>query len=269
MIRTLLRIAIATYVGLGIVLVVSEPRLVYYPDIVPVPDFGQCPELADAVATVHEGARFYYRAHADERMVIMYPGNAGSVCDRAEFADVISRAGYAYVLVEYPGYGNDASASPSRELILQQTAFIRDFVEQRGYRDVTLLGESIGVGVAAYHASMAPPERLIFVSPYYELADMAGLFRYIYPVRTLMRENYTPGAYLEGVTAPAVLVRAERDEIIPRASAERLLRALAGDVSLHEIPGATHNSLYERPELYEHVSTVLSEAASAADEVVH
>lgn len=267
MIRLIIRVALLSYIGLGIALVVFERHFVYYPDIVPSSAFGECVELADATSVTHHDARFYYGAHAGDRVVVWYPGNAGSVCDRAAFADVFARAGYAYLLVEHPGYGED-DAGPSRARLLAQSASIRDFIESEGYRDVVLAGESIGVGIAAYHAAAAQPNRMIFVSPYYELADMAGWLGRIYPVRALMRENYVPGEWLQDVAVPMLFIRAAEDEIIPRESAMRLYESVSGEKTLYEISGATHNSLYGYPELYERIEAFLRMPNDTSEEVV-
>ena len=245
----IVRVAILVYVGLGVVLFFSERSTVYLPDY-PAPSvFEECTAFGSgAEHIVYEGMRMHHKrlpvqAGASEgRVVVFYHGNAGSACDRAILAPVLERAGYSFIFVEYPGYagpvrgkppevaGGGSRASngagdregPSKTRILAGVLTVQQFIEQEGYREVVLVGESIGVGVAGYHASLAKPDRLILISPHYELADLAGWIGHLYPVRLLMRENYTPGTWLKGVSVPTLLIEAEDDEIVPAWSADKL-----------------------------------------------
>lgn len=250
-------IAVLVYIGLGLFFLLNEKRYVYYPNFPKSRDFGDCPELSRATSVSYKGARFYHQ-YLSNKVAIMYHGNAGNACDRAVFGDLFAKAGYSYVLLEYPGYGNDPSGGPSKKRILESVAVIQGFLKEKNYQEVVVVGESLGVGVASYHASTDNVDSLIFISPYYELADMAGWIGAIYPVRLLMKENYTPGLWLKDVKAPMLFVYASNDEIIPAWSAEKLYNSVFGEKKKVEIKEATHNSMYNQSEFFESIEEFLT-----------
>jgi esterase/lipase len=251
-----LALAFVMYCGLGLFFLLSEKSYVYHPNFPSSRDFGDCPALSSAESASYKGARFYHK-HVSEKVVVMYHGNAGNACDRAIFAELFEKMGYSYLLVEYPGYGNDRAGGPSKKRILENTETIQEFLREKNYRSVTLVGESLGVGVAAYHASVGKTDKLILISPYYELADMAGWIGIVYPVRLLMRENYTPGLWLKDVKSPMLFIYAQNDEIIPRKSFEKLYNSIMAGKKRVEIKGANHNNLYSYPEFFETIKEFL------------
>jgi uncharacterized protein len=171
----------------------------------------------------------------------------GSVMLRA-FSKVFEKLGYSYLLMEYPGYGNDPTGGPSKKRILESVVDVQQVLQEQNHANVILVGESLGTGVASYHASTATVDKLILISPYYQLSDMAGWIGNFYPVHLLMRENYTTGSWLKGVMTPVLLIYASDDEIIPRWSIEKLYESVSGQKSRLEIKGATHNSMQSHPE---------------------
>lgn len=254
------RMAVLVYIGLGVVLVLTERNSVYLPEYPEPSVFENCAAFGlGAENAEYEGMRMHHKRvsgpNETSRVVVFYHGNAGSACDRSHLAPVFERVGYSYVFVEYPGYAGDAEG-PSKKRILAGVPTVQRFLESEGYEEVVLAGESLGVGVAAYHAQLAPPSALILISPHYELADLSGWIGAVYPVRYLMRENYTPGVRLAGFTAPTLLIEATEDELVPPESAERLAAVLSGQKVRVHIPGG-HNDLYDSAIFYESIEQFL------------
>ena len=250
------RVAILVYVGLGAVLFLSERRTVYLPDFPSPSIFEACTAFGSGVENVGYRTMRFHHKRISERVAVFYHGNAGSACDRFPLAESFERAGYSFVFVEYPGYAGDREG-PSKKRILASVPIVQEFLEQQGYEEVVLVGESLGVGVVAYHASLTHPAKMVFINPYYELADLTSWIRFAYPVRLLMRENYTPALWLRGLSIPTLFIEAENDEIIPRWSAERLYNSHGGEKTRNRLPG-THNELYGQAEFYSSIERFLT-----------
>jgi pimeloyl-ACP methyl ester carboxylesterase len=114
---------------------------------------------------------------------------------------------------------------------------------------VTLLGRSLGSGVAIQVASARAVERLVLVTPYDSLLGIAAhRFPWI-PVGWILRDKFESDRHAAKVTAPTLLIVAEKDEVIPRASTDRLQGRFAGGVAtLGVIAGADHNFPDNHPE---------------------
>jgi pimeloyl-ACP methyl ester carboxylesterase len=87
------------------------------------------------------------------------------------------------------------------------------------------------------------------VTPYDSIQDLAMRQFPYFPVRWLLLDRFESWKYAARVTAPTLLVAAEHDEIIPRASTELLVtRFRRGVAALKVVAGAGHNTISESPE---------------------
>ena len=84
----------------------------------------------------------------------------------------------------------------------------------------------------------------MLVSPYDSLQDLAARHYPFFPVRWLLQDKYESWRYAPQVTAPTLLIAAEHDEVIPRASSELLHTRFRSGLAAYEvIAGAGHNSV--------------------------
>ena len=106
-----------------------------------------------------------------------------------------------------------------------------------------------GSGLAVRVASQREVARLVLVTPYDSLQDIAAdLFPWL-PVRWLLIDKYESWRYAPQVRAPTLLIEAERDEIIPCASTRQLLtRFKPGTARLTVVRGTGHNDISQSPE---------------------
>jgi pimeloyl-ACP methyl ester carboxylesterase len=100
--------------------------------------------------------------------------------------------------------------------------------------------------VAVHLASLRPVARLVLVTPYDSIAGIAAQQFPWAPVHWLLQDRFDSGRYAAQVKAPTLLVAAEHDEVIPRASTALLLTRFAPGVArLEVVPGAGHNTIQE------------------------
>lgn len=178
--------------------------------------------------------------------VIYFGGNAEDVSLslphlRAAFPDD------AIYLLHYRGYGG-STGKPSEAALIADAIVLFDAVHAT-HRKVVIVGRSLGSGVAVHLASLRPMQRLVLVTPYDSLQNLAaGQFPY-FPVRWLLRDKFESWRYVAGVTAPASIIAAENDEVIPTASTESLYRRFpAGAATLSFVRGAGHNTISDSAE---------------------
>ncbi len=114
---------------------------------------------------------------------------------------------------------------------------------------IVVIGRSLGSGIAIHLASVRPAERLVLVSPYDSLLDLAADQFPFFPVRWLLIDKFESWRYAADVTAPTLLIAAEQDEVIPRASTEALYRRFRSSLAtLQVVRTADHNSISESPQ---------------------
>ena len=110
--------------------------------------------------------------------------------------------------------------------------------------DVAVIGRSLGTGVAVRLCSQRSASRLILITPYDSLQEIAAdQFPYV-PVKWLLRDKYDSGKYASEITIPTAIVAAENDEVIPSASTKKLFERFGeGVASMKVIPATGHNTI--------------------------
>lgn len=177
--------------------------------------------------------------------VIYFGGNAEDVsASLPELSQAF--ADRALYLMNYRGYGGSAG-SPS-EAVLHNDALALFDMAHANHQDIVVVGRSLGSGIAVRLAAQRPVSRLVLVTPYDSLQELAAAQFPLFPVRWLLSDKYESHQHAPGVAAPTTIVLAERDEVIPRASTERLFTRFApGVAKLTVVPGTGHNTVSNHP----------------------
>lgn len=153
------------------------------------------------------------------------------------------RAIYA---MHYRGYGG-STGSPSESALQADAVALFDRV-QASHPRLVVVGRSLGAGIAVRLATQRPVARLLLVTPFDSIASLAApLFPWL-PVRWLLLDRYDAARLAPSLTVPTLILAAERDEVVPRASTERLHGRFApGVATLQVIAGVGHNTISASP----------------------
>jgi pimeloyl-ACP methyl ester carboxylesterase len=225
------------FVGLGTWLYATQRSLIYFPT----------PEVHAADAEVlwveNQGERIkVWTVRRPGSPALLYFG--GNAEDVAGDIDLLAAAlpEYSLYLVNYRGYGG-SSGRPSESALFADALAVYDRVRADGH-DVAVMGRSLGSGVAVYLASERPIVKLVLVTPFDSLVNVARAHMRWLPVGLLMRDRYESARRAPAIRVPVLVVIAAEDEIVPRASSDALAASFAPDqVEVAVIPGATHNTL--------------------------
>jgi pimeloyl-ACP methyl ester carboxylesterase len=199
--------------------------------------------------------RVTVRAHAGPKALIYFGGNAEDV---SASLPSFSRAfpDYAIYLLHYRGYGGSAG-KPSEAAIVADARALFDKVHQE-HAEVALVGRSLGSGVAVRLASERPAVRLVLVTPYDSIEAIAAQQFPYFPVRWLLADKFDSAHNAPAIRVPTLILQAEHDEVIPRASTERLNAAFASGVAkLVVIPGTGHNTISDTTQYLDTMRAVL------------
>lgn len=233
-------IAVA-YLLLCIALFVFQRTLIYYPQ----PRSIDTPESLLTLSVADAQVLVTVRPHDGPKALIYFGGNAEDVSRSLPgFSQAFTD--HAIYLLHYRGYGG-STGSPSEEAIQRDAMTLFDYV-YNSHPDIAVIGRSLGSGVAVRLASQRPASRLILITPYNSLEDLAARQFPWFPVKWLLQDKFESWKYAAHITVPTLLVAAEHDEVIPRASTDQLYTHFAkGVASLLVIPDTGHNSISESP----------------------
>ncbi|MDO9622890.1 MAG: hypothetical protein Q7J46_02720 [Pseudomonas sp.] len=238
---SLLAMLVALYLAICVAVWVFQRSLIYFPQPLAISH----PDTLLRLAGDDGEVLVSVRPHAGPNALIYFGGNAEDVSlNLPEFAEAFPE--HALYLLHYRGYGGSAG-SPSEEAIQRDALALFDRVHAMHLQTV-VMGRSLGAAVAIRLANQRPASRLVLITPFDSLLAFATRqFPYL-PIKWLLRDKFESLKYAPGISVPTLLVVAEQDEIIPRASSEALYRHFApGVAALKVIPGKGHNSISESP----------------------
>lgn len=179
--------------------------------------------------------------HEGNKALIYFGGNAEDVSVNLP---ILTKAfpDHAIYLMHYRGYGGSTGA-PSERAIQQDALGLYDKVFAQ-HPNIAVIGRSLGTGVAIRVAAVRPVAKLVLVTPYDSLEEIAAQqFPYL-PVRWLLTDKFQSGQVAADIKSPTLILMAEHDELIPRDSTEKLYsRFTNGTAKLKTISGAGHNTI--------------------------
>lgn len=241
------------YVGLCAALFFVQRSMLYYPQ--PRPPGETSATLPLSV----DGAELVIsvRPHDGPNAIVYFGGNGEDVTfNLPSFSAAFP--GHSLYLMNYRGYGG-SSGSPSEAALSQDALTLFDYVHAR-HPNVVVMGRSLGSGVAIRLASQRPATRLVLITPYSSIAELGARQFPMFPVKWLMRDRYESWRYAPLIQVPTLLVVAERDEVIPRASTDDLYAHFrAGVATLRVIPDVGHNTVSASPMYAETLQMALAQ----------
>ena len=193
-----------------------------------------------------------------EELWVFFGGNAALALDWYDFVYHYPNQAAGILLIEYPGYGKcEGNASPSS--ILDSTEAAMDRLAQhlevkRGLLEEKLhiLGHSLGSGAGLQFAVRHPVQKILLVSPFTSLQEMAC--RTVgKPLCYLLKHHFDNNARLSElvtrVPIPKVyIIHGARDQIIPVAMGQMLAKNFSSMITYLEIPHADHNFIFSLAE---------------------
>jgi uncharacterized protein len=230
------------YLALCVALFVFQRSFIYYPQ----------PRSLAANATtitlpIEEGQVLVTtRAHQGPNAVVYFGGNAEDASGSlpglaAAFPE------HALFLLHYRGYGGSAG-KPTEAALIADALALFDKVHAE-HPNTVVVGRSLGSGVAVHVASMRQVARLVLVTPYDSLQELAARQFPWFPVRWLLQDKFESWRYAPQVSAPTLVIAAEHDETIPRDSTEALCaRFRSGVATFKVVAGTGHNTISESPQ---------------------
>lgn len=180
-------------------------------------------------------------------VVFFLHGNAGNLDSWFTNARFYREAGYDLVMPDYRGYGKSTGKIESEAQLRADVKAVWDAVAGR-YRGKTVVvyGRSIGTGLAAGLAREIDPSLTVLVSPYCDMASLAGEHFPWVPASLLLRYPLRTCDDAAALRGPLLLVHGGLDTVIPPRHSERILERSPRS-KLLRIPQAGHNDVHEFP----------------------
>jgi pimeloyl-ACP methyl ester carboxylesterase len=250
------------WVGVAVVLKVSERSLVYIPGAREVPDppapFGLRHRAVEFLTSdsVRLHAWIVPAAPVDSSgfWLLIAHGNYGSIGfgERPEFYAAARDIGLNLFAYDYRGFGRSAGRPGEQGLYRDAEAAYRYLTDSLRVSPgrIVLFGHSLGTGVATELATRVPSAALVLEAAYTSLPDI-GQAQYPWlPVRLLAGQRFETIEKIGKVAVPKLLLHSPEDEIVPYEHGRRVYEAANGNKRLVTVRGGHAGAFREDREKY-------------------
>lgn len=197
---------VLVYAGLCVVMYFAQRSLIYYPvklshanDANSIKfEVPQANLIVTTSQTEANDAIVYFGGNAED-VALSLPQLKLAFPDKAIF------------MLHYRSYGG-STGLPSEESLFADALTLFDMVKSK-HRQMTIVGRSLGSGVASFLASERQADRLILITPFYSLENVAWSQYPYLPVSLLLRDKFESFKYVPKINTPTLLVVAEWDQL--------------------------------------------------------
>ena len=176
-----------------------------------------------------------------DKALIYFGGNGDAVVSNAEeFKSAFPN--FTIYLLNYRGYGG-SSGKPSEQAIYSDALALYEAIKPK-HPKISVLGRSLGSGVATYVAANRDIDKTVLITPYDSILNVAQKRFKLFPVSFLLKDIYDSTSRVSRISSKVLVIAAENDQIIPMANTEKLVNEFPRDQLHFEIiKNSGHNDL--------------------------
>lgn len=183
-----------------------------------------------------------------DEAIIYFGGNGEAVVANASFFNK-TLSDYTIYLVNYRGYGGSTS-KPMEVALYADAQYIYDQVKTK-HKTISVIGRSLGSGVATYLASTRNISKMILVTPFDSIQAIAQKQYPVFPIALLLRDKFDSLSRVKNISAKTLVLLAENDVVIPFENSQRLIAAFpSSQIKVELIEDTGHNNISSKQEYY-------------------
>jgi fermentation-respiration switch protein FrsA (DUF1100 family) len=175
--------------------------------------------------------------------VLYFHGNGGNLSVWAPILTDVARHGYSVLAFDYRGYGDSTGRPTERGLYRDVDAVLAWFWgSSPSTRPIIYWGRSLGGAMAAYAATVRPPDGIILESAFPDVRSLFGSG----PLTLFASYRFPTAAFMERAGTRALVLHGDSDRIIPYEQGRSLFERIPEPKSLVTIRGGDHNDATPR-----------------------
>jgi len=244
LLKMIVFILLSAYLILCSAVFYFQRSLIYHPT----PDLPVNPSNILTLSVDDVKLKISVRDVVGNNAILYFGGNAETVSNSlpkyaAAFPD------HAIYMLHYRGFSGSTGA-PSEAALHIDAEKLYEYVKAK-HNKITVIGRSLGSGIAIRLAATRPLNKLVLVTPYDSMLNMARLrFPYL-PVSLLLKDHYESWRYAPQIIVPTIILTADKDQVIPIENSRKLFKSFyAGVADFKVINNTDHYSISLSPEYF-------------------
>jgi len=235
--KSLIIIILLSYTGLCLVLFFFQKSILYFPQ----PAIGVDDAESIRVDAGDLTLSGWIVNPGQDKAIIYYGGNAEVIEQNIwQFRSLF--ANYSIYFIPYRGYG-DNSGEPEESKLYADALAVYDQIKEK-HQSISVIGRSLGSGVATYVASERAIDRIALITPYDSIVSVAKTHYPFFPVSVLVHQKFLSVERAGKINSPVLVLIAQNDQVIPPKHAEALAKAFDESLLVKiTIKNASHNDI--------------------------
>ena len=246
MLLSIITLLLIAYLGLGLVLYVRQPALIFSPTKnVPYnpAEIGLEYEKVQLRTPDHLVLSGWYIPAKDAQFTLLLcHGNGGNIAYTLDSINIFNELGFNCLAFDYRGYGNSQGKPTEEGTYIDAQAAYDWLIKEKKLKpvDIIIFGRSLGGSIAAHLASNVEAKGLVIESCFTSYADIGQKFYPYMMVRPFARYGFKTIDYIKEVNCPILFIHSRNDEVVPFEFGLRLYAAANEPKEFIEIFGS-HN----------------------------
>ena len=166
------------------------------------------------------GLHFYAQNHPKPKGAVLFlHGNADNINRWGKYSDLWTKLGYDFFVFDYQGFGKSGGTIKNEAQLYDDIHSMFHYVNQQFEKHkITIIGYSIGTGLAAESAQHFGLQRVILIAPYFNFPQLAkqkvpfvpsSLIRYKIPTN-----EFLTNMVQQNPNTQIIIFHGKRDKII-------------------------------------------------------
>ena len=177
----------------------------------------------------------------NKNAIIYFGGNAENVDKNIDsFSKIFPK--HTIYLVKYRGYSG-SMGKPTENNLYSDALYIYDKIKAK-YNNISIIGRSLGTGVATYLATKRDIDKLVLVTPYDSIESIAKESFPIFPISLLLKDKYKSIERINSIKSRTLIIAAQNDKVIKMKHTKKLVNKFPkSQVVFKIVENTNHNSI--------------------------
>lgn len=249
------------YVLAGLYLFIFQERLIFRATTLPQDyQFRFDADFDEIDLEMRDGAVInclHFNVPHSKGIILYFHGNLGDLSRWGEVVLPLTSYGYEVLVIDYRGYGKSTGKRSKASMLLDAETIYAHIATSRPQEEIIVYGRSLGGAFASHVAAEFSPKKLILEAPFYSTSDVAKTFAWMYPLKSMIRFDFTNYEKIPQVKCPITILHGTEDVVVPVSSGKKL--AMTNEsVDFIEIPGGGHNNLEDFKKYWDELEKLLA-----------
>jgi uncharacterized protein len=251
---SLIRILVAVYILITFAIYLFQEKLLFFPATIDQKTISNIrkfyPDTTEFIVKSKDGKELHNWVIDNSKneeppygTIFYFGGNAEEVSHWIEKLQDLK--GWIIVLTNYRGYGL-SEGTPGQKMLFDDALEIFDYFNSNekysGIKKISM-GWSLGTGVAVHLAHKRKIDGVFLISPYDSITNIAKQNYPVFPISLMIRHPFDSAAIAHEITAPARIIAASNDRVIPPENSMKLASVWGGEKDILIVENYDHNSL--------------------------